>query len=163
MKHTAMRKQLRMSTYSRYLLLNAIQKRLVIHIGTAKCSIHVAIRAVSWRKRGFREAKSYFIYTLCTTSTCPTGSTQSYFKGPQSLLQKTTADFLPEEQETLFSSSQNWLCLNWRKYIPYSALCFKKTNWNKFKGVQQELKQFWKGTLKWRGFFLKLKKANKYL
>lgn len=78
MKHTAMRKQLRMSTYSRYLLLNAIQKRLVIHLGTAKCSIQVANRAVSWRKRGFREAKSYFIYTLCTTSTCPTGSAQLF-------------------------------------------------------------------------------------
>lgn len=75
---------------------------------------------------------------------------------------RTTADFLPREQETLFPLSQNWLCLNWRKYIPYSALCFKKTNRNKFRGVQQELRQFWKGTVNGEAFFFfKLKKANK--
>lgn len=33
----------------------------------------------------------------------------------------------------------------------HSALYFKNTNWNKFRGVQKELKQFWKGMLKWRG------------
>lgn len=150
-----MHKQLRMSTYSRYLLLNTIQNRLVTYIGTAKCSIQeaITIRALSWRKRGFRKANRYFICTPCVTSTGPTGSTQSYFKGPQELLRRAATHFLPKEQETLFPLPQNWLCLNWRKYIPHSALCFKKTNWNKFRGVQEDLKPFWKGTLKWSHFF----------
>lgn len=133
--------KMRIYLYSCHILGKTTQTRLVIDTITAQPSVQAAGRVASWRKWAFRKANRYFIHficdTFCITSTGLTGSTQNSFK----------ADFLHKVHETLFPSSQELLMSQPGKV--HSALYFKNTTWNKFRGVQQELKQFWKGMLRW--------------